>query len=91
MADRTPYLDGDAARPVLTTYTPGTAARDAKPLSSNPAEQPNRNEVATSPSAADGSNNEVVGKTATGSLTTPGKIVGDLDPVVYVPEAESFK
>ncbi|KAJ3176070.1 hypothetical protein HDU87_005587 [Geranomyces variabilis] len=91
MADRTPYLNGDGARPVLTTYTPGSAARDAKPLSSNPAEQPNRNEVATSPSAADGSNNEVVGKTATGSLTTPGKIVGDLDPVVYVPEADGFK
>ena len=27
-------------------------------------------------------NNQIVGKTATGSLTTPGKIVGDLEPVL---------
>ena len=27
-------------------------------------------------------NNQIVGKTASGSLTTPGKIVGDLEPIV---------
>ena len=27
-------------------------------------------------------NNQIVGKTASGSLTTPGKIVGDMEPIV---------
>ena len=30
----------------------------------------------------DSTNNQIVGKTASGSLTTPGKIVGDMEPIV---------
>jgi len=31
----------------------------------------------------DSANNQIVGITSTGSLTTPGKIVGDLEPVLW--------
>lgn len=40
------------------------------------------NSVATKAQYADGENSMIVGKTKGGSLTTPGKIVGDLDKVV---------
>jgi hypothetical protein len=29
----------------------------------------------------DSANNQIVGRTASGSLTTPGKIVGDMEPI----------
>ncbi|KAJ3014769.1 hypothetical protein HKX48_004974 [Thoreauomyces humboldtii] len=53
--------------------------------------EPNFNDVPTKSEYADGTNNLIVGKTASGSLTTPGKIVGDLDRVVSIPEAELRK
>jgi hypothetical protein len=34
-------------------------------------------------SPVDSANNQIVGITSTGSLTTPGKIVGDLEPVLW--------
>jgi hypothetical protein len=39
--------------------------------------------VISDTSPVDSANNQIVGITTTGSLTTPGKIVGDLEPVLW--------
>ncbi|KAJ3033214.1 hypothetical protein HK097_004935 [Rhizophlyctis rosea] len=64
---------------VASTH-PTAATVHSHPIT--PAKDVAGDDVATSPREADGSNNVVVGRTGTGSLTTPGKVVGDLDPVV---------
>jgi uncharacterized ParB-like nuclease family protein len=38
--------------------------------------------VVSDTTSVNSANNQIVGKTASGSLTTPGKIVGDMEPIV---------
>ncbi len=38
--------------------------------------------VVSDTTSVNSTNNQIVGTTASGSLTTPGKIVGDMEPIV---------
>jgi hypothetical protein len=38
--------------------------------------------VLSNKTPVDSANNQIIGRTASGSLTTPGKIVGDMEPIL---------